>query len=339
VGVQVLGKSNAVLIAYEDANADVAQRACDAILRAYIQYRQSVTSLPYPKQFFDREIGEIESDLNRKVEMRRNFYNRAGVVDIGDQRRNILAVLSVLEQRRTEVGAELADARAMQRVMRELSEKPGVDMPVQAAGVANEEAISDLKHKVVDQEARIAMLRERYLDESNEVLSARATLDTLRGMMRREVEAWFAVAQTKVERLEAKLGDIEREIASMNAQLAEMPNKEVTITGLDKEIELLRMRYGDLVGKADLARVTESTTPAVMVLLLDPAEAATPKSQRDLVRLALAPAFSLVIGIGLAFFVDGLDLTVRTSGQAEQALDLPVLASLTEQRRRRRLAR
>ena len=35
-----------------------------------------------------------------------------------------------------------------------------------------------------------------------------------------------------------------------------------------------------------------------------------------------------------AFFVDGLDLTVRTANQAEEYLDLPVLASLSERRRR-----
>ena len=43
-----------------------------------------------------------------------------------------------------------------------------------------------------------------------------------------------------------------------------------------------------------------------------------------------------VIGIvlAIAFFVDGLDLTVRTANQAEDYLDLPVLASMSERRRR-----
>jgi capsular polysaccharide biosynthesis protein len=52
------------------------------------------------------------------------------------------------------------------------------------------------------------------------------------------------------------------------------------------------------------------------------------------VRLLLAPAFSLLVGIAIAFFIDGLDLTVRTANQAEEYLDLPVLASLSERRRR-----
>jgi capsular polysaccharide biosynthesis protein len=51
------------------------------------------------------------------------------------------------------------------------------------------------------------------------------------------------------------------------------------------------------------------------------------------VRLGLAPAFSLVVGVGLAFFVDGLDLTIRTSPQAEEEVRLPVLAAIRERKR------
>jgi len=44
------------------------------------------------------------------------------------------------------------------------------------------------------------------------------------------------------------------------------------------------------------------------------------------------------VGIGLAFFVDGLDTRIRTAADAEATLELPVLASLTERRRRDALA-
>jgi capsular polysaccharide biosynthesis protein len=57
------------------------------------------------------------------------------------------------------------------------------------------------------------------------------------------------------------------------------------------------------------------------------------QNKLDYVRLGLAPAFSLVVGVGLAFFIDGLDLTVHTSGQAEEEVRVPVLAAITERRR------
>ncbi len=69
--------------------------------------------------------------------------------------------------------------------------------------------------------------------------------------------------------------------------------------------------------------------------LLTPAGRPYAKNQRDYVRLALAPMFSLIVGLGLAFFVDGLDSTIKNPREAEEALELTVLASLTEQKKRR----
>jgi capsular polysaccharide biosynthesis protein len=84
----------------------------------------------------------------------------------------------------------------------------------------------------------------------------------------------------------------------------------------------------------DQARITQAMSKTVTVLVLTPAGPGRATNGRDYVRLGLAPAFSLVVGLGLAFFVDGLDNRVRTAGDAETAADLPVLASIGERRRR-----
>ena len=108
------------------------------------------------------------------------------------------------------------------------------------------------------------------------------------------------------------------------------------LDGLDAEIKTLRARNEEYVKAARPgAHHGQRVARASTVTLLNPAGAAVPKNTRDIVRLLLAPGFSLIVGVGLAFFIDGLDLTVRTAGQAEAYLDLPVLATLPERRGRR----
>jgi capsular polysaccharide biosynthesis protein len=114
-----------------------------------------------------------------------------------------------------------------------------------------------------------------------------------------------------------------------------MPSRETQIEEMDRRIALLKERLEGLVKMSDQARVNERTSARTNVFLMAPASDATPTRKLDYVRLALAPAFSVVVGIGLAFFIDGLDLTVRTSGHAETALELPVLAAVGERRRSR----
>ena len=57
------------------------------------------------------------------------------------------------------------------------------------------------------------------------------------------------------------------------------------------------------------------------------------KTTRDYVRIALAPIFSLIVGLGLAFFMDSLDTTVKNPRDVESSFDLPVLATLNDQRK------
>ena len=112
-----------------------------------------------------------------------------------------------------------------------------------------------------------------------------------------------------------------------------MPDQEARLAEMDNQISIWKSRYSELEKSSDQARLNENTVPLIEVFLLNPASPARQQNARDYVRLGLAPAFSLVVGIGLAFFIDGLDLTVHTSGQAEEEVRLPVLAAITERKR------
>jgi polysaccharide biosynthesis transport protein len=336
VDCEVMGKSNAVAIAYVDRDPKVAQRVAQAVIDAYIEYRQNDMTLSYPKQFFDSEIGSTDAELRRLGEERRAFTTREGVVDVDEQKRSDLSLLSNLSSARSETAAELAQVQAEQRTMRELEGRAGMDNPTLGAGPNGQDPIMEIKRQIVFQQARIADLHERYREDAVEVANAESTLATFQAMLKREVSARLDVSQTRVTALSDRLASIDRDIAAVRVRLDRMPATEVRIAELDRQIGALKLKYDNLVEKSGEARITEFTTEPLKVLLLAPAAPATPKTARDYVRLSLAPAFSIVVGIGLAFFVDGLDLTVRTAGHAEEIGELPVLATLNERRKRRR---
>jgi succinoglycan biosynthesis transport protein ExoP len=334
VNAEVMGKSNVLAIAYSDPDPRVARRVCDALMSAYIEFRQKDMSLAFPLRFFESELARVESELNRKVEERREFVVREGIVDLGEQRRNLLGQMVTLADRRNQSAAELAEATAALRQMNELKSNPNIDLPTFSGLFSNEQALVDLKRRVIDQEAHVAQLRERYWEHSPEMVTAGNTLDTLKSMLVREVDSRLAMAASRIRTLEARQAVFDRDYAAIPPLLAAMPDQERRIDALDGEIKLLKDRFTDLTEKGDQARVTQNTTPSLTILVLSPASRAIPRNSRDYIRLALAPAFSVIVGLGLAFFIDGLDQTVHTSGHAEEAIELPVFAALTERRRR-----
>ncbi|MBI5709180.1 MAG: hypothetical protein HZC42_02605 [Candidatus Eisenbacteria bacterium] len=332
VDAEVMGKSNVVGIAYQDRDPEVAQKVCDAVMRAYIEYRQG-SELRYPEKFFDTEITKAAAELERWTELRREFANQASVVDLVEQRRNLISVQSTLELRRTEVAADLAEAQAQQRMMRQLEQDPEIDLPTLGQAYSNESALVEIKRRIVEKQGRLAELRERYREEAPEIQNAMTTLQTLRDMLKREVASRLQMSQSRIEALQSRRQVVDHDIAVAQAALDAMPDKEARLGEIDRQIGTWKTRYDGLVEKSNQARINKSTDNSIIIYMLNPAGQPVARNTRDYVRLALAPAFSLVVGIGLAFFIDGLDLTVHTAGQAEEEIDLPVLAAITERRR------
>ena len=244
--------------------------------------------------------------------------------------------ISSLRQRRSDLAADLAAAQSLEEAMRRMQHEPDIDLPT-FDGVnqfTNEQALVQLKTKVLEQQTRIALLSETLRDDAPEMVGARQTLETLMALLRREVEARVRLASSRTQQIASRVASIDREIAGIQAQLSDSPESLQRMEEIDGELVALRRRLTEVTEARDQAAITANTMADVNVVVLAPAGVALPTNPLDIVRLLLAPAFSLLVGLAIAFFVDGLDLTVRTANQAEEYLDLPVLASMSERRRR-----
>ncbi len=332
VNVQVIGQSNVIEISYGARDPEVAHRACDAIMSAYVDYRSTSESLPYPKTFFEGELQRVGRAIDSLSRVRRQFTESQDLVDIDEQGRSLIATVSARTNERARVSGDLSEATAKLKTLNDLHSSPDMDVPVIGTGFLNEGALADLKLSMLRQETRIAQLQERYREDAPELVDARASLESMRGLLRREVAQALKLAQAEVQGLRSRLGTIDQQLAGLQASVAEMPNQEARLQDLDQKLSVLKAQFLALTNDSDRARVTEQTSRRVSILVLSPASAGRARNSHDYVRLALAPAFSLVVGIGLAFFIDGLDTRLRTARDVEDTIELPVFASLTERK-------
>lgn len=338
IDLEVVGKSNVIAMGYTDLDPTAAQVACKALMDSYLEYHKDKLASDRPQRFFDKELADVDARIDKLMEDRRVFTEQNGMAVPKEQTQSWLAQAAGFENRRSDLAADLAAAQAGEEAMRKMLDDPDMDLPTfdGAFLFTNESALVTLKQRVVDQEARIALLTETLRDDSQEVLAAKRTLETLRGLLRKEVEQRVRLAASRTQSLAARVAVLDQEIATVRQQLDTAPQSIKQVDEMDAELITLRERKKELTARQDEAAVTANTMADVNVVVLSAASTATPTNPLDLVRLALAPAFSLLVGIAIAFFIDGLDLTVRTANQAEEYLDLPVLASMGERRRRNR---
>ena len=66
------------------------------------------------------------------------------------------------------------------------------------------------------------------------------------------------------------------------------------------------------------------------ITVLTPASKAWPQRTQDYVRIALGPFLSLIVALGIAFFFESLDHSVKNQAEVEQYLKSKVLATFAE---------
>src|SRR5262245_58258648 len=340
IDLEVVGKSNVIAMGYTDLDPSVAQVGCKALMDAYLDYHKDRLTSDRPQHFFENEIAELNVKIEKLMDDRRAFTEQTGMTAPQAQAGSWMTQVAALENRRSDLAADLASAQAAEEAMKKMLNDPDIDLPTfEGVNVyTNEGALMLLKQRVVDQQARIALLTETLRDDAQEVVAAKHTLETLQGLLRKEVEQRVRLASSRTASLQARVTVIDQEIATIHQQLDAAPEALKKMDETDAELSTLRTRLRELTARQDEAAITANTMADVNVVVLSPASIATPTNPLDPVRLGLAPAFSLLVGIAIAFFIDGLDLTVRTANQAEEYLDLPVLASMGERRRRNSLS-
>jgi succinoglycan biosynthesis transport protein ExoP len=134
----------------------------------------------------------------------------------------------------------------------------------------------------------------------------------------------YALAYTRYRR-QLGTASIEQALSKVDARLREL--KAAGAQG--------SAGYADLVDKeqqlTSLAVLQGSN--AQLVRAAGPAVQTQPKTVRN---AALGAVLGLLLGVGLAFLRDAMNTRVRTAGEVQELLDLPLLARIPEPRRRLR---
>src|SRR4029079_13608078 len=110
VDVEIKGRTNVLAVGYSDADPLVAKKVCEAVLRAYIEFKQNHGLVEGSRTFFEGEMESVQKDLDHWVVLRRDYAQRSNIVDLSQQKVSDIARLGAMRQQLTETDADLAEA-------------------------------------------------------------------------------------------------------------------------------------------------------------------------------------------------------------------------------------
>lgn len=229
--------------------------------------------------------------------------------------------------------AARVDMLSRQSRMDQIKDLQGEELLQALAYIAPDAELASIRRQLVDTDVSLKLMLETMGENHPEVARTRAGRDelmkkmesTLNGL-KRGLQAEYEVSRSRFEGLENELK------MARDADIATEGEKFLPFQKAERDVELQRS-----IQQALEARVLQESikleVPSTPVEVVDPAEPPPPNrpvSPNFGLNAVLSVIIGLLSGIGLAFFIEYLDTSVKTVDDVERYLGMPVVGVIPQ---------
>jgi succinoglycan biosynthesis transport protein ExoP len=195
----------------------------------------------------------------------------------------------------------------------------------------NDGALADLLGKLHESQQKIATLKIDYSPDNLNVTRVQTLIDTLNRQIDDRVTGILAGLENRVGSKKAALDALVQAVedAKTKDQMESAKNQEYY--DAKRNLEQMRDMHKLLYSKIEAERLDAEIPRTQMVQLTDRAEPGkAPVKPNKTVNIVLGLIFGLIMGVGLAFFIEYLDTSVKTIDDVERTFQAPVLGVIPQ---------
>ncbi len=313
-------KTNIIRIAYSSTDPVLSRDIVNAMVQAYLD--QSITfkteEASRTVNFVEEQLKDVKDELGKAETDLQGYKSSAGVVKLDTEAEELIKKLSDVEKERAGIviqrkQLEFALASLKESMVRGRTYSPAVmkDDPL-VAGMATRLAELEIQKR--------ALLEDNTKDHPS-VKTTQGQIDELQ----RKIQATY---ETSLKNLTRQESDITRRLNGYEGNLRQLPAAERDLARYMRVAKVNADIYTFLLQKHEEARIAKASTIS-NINIVDPAitpdKPIKPKKKKNLL---LGLLVGLMVGIGLAFFQEYLDDTVKDAEEAKRLLGFPHLATI-----------
>lgn len=319
----------------DEARKD-ATRIANAIAEVYRNQRMLINSdekrlsLEALAQAFQRQQKLVE-DLEKKLEEIRSTHQVVSVGGSGDK------VLTLSKERIERLEMNRIDARNRmlehKKRLEEISKLSGTEQISAAAYLMKDQTLSGLQESITQAEVKLRLLAESYGPKHPEVLSVQKAVEDLKKKIDSAMKGLLTALQTDYEIARNASEEIEKDLKDARIEsISNSQDKVLPFARVENELQRHRSIRDVLETKLTAERI-EFELPRTPVEVIDPAEeppANDPVGPNVILNLILGVLAGIMSGIGLAFFIEYVDTSVKTVEDIERLLETTVLGVIPQ---------
>jgi capsular exopolysaccharide synthesis family protein len=323
-------------ICFYSEDPDEAARVANEIATVYQDYRleqrngQTLQGIKALQQEYDLRMEKIRQEQtnvdNLRIALGINEEEAAG-----DAPSPVIeqVTLQRLEGERIEASVSFAKE---QEQLENLKAKSPEELKNALPTVVTDHQLDDLLTELSQAQTALAGLRKDYGPENPEVIKTSAIVDNLTGQVDARIDGTLVGLQSRVDADKAALDKLTESVESARTTDVEKVAKSRPYYDAKQKLQELEAFAKALNIKIASTTVELELPKTTMVEITDRADPTTlkPVKPNRPLNIALGIIFGLIVGVGLAFFIEYLDTSVKTIDDVERALQAPVLGVIPQ---------
>jgi len=334
LNIEPIRNSRLAKIHFDSNYPELSSQVANTLAAAYIQQNLETRFIAtqQAKEWLTGQLEDLKAKVERADEALQAFGSKHDIISL-EEKENVTIL------RLTELNTALTKAES-ERMAKEALYKQTKDGNFDSIpSILENRLIMDLKQAYIQLEAQYMKLSETFKPEYPEMFRLKSQMQTIQKRIDAEMNKIVTGIKNDYEsnlRRESLLRDA---FEKQKVRAQEMKERAIQYNILKREADTNRELYKGLLQRMKEAGVSAGIM-ASNIQVVDQAELPTgPYKPNKRLNILLAAVVGLFLGIGLAFFFEYLDNTVKTPEDVEQLIRLPSFGMVPEisYERRRRL--
>ncbi|MCF8106262.1 MAG: polysaccharide biosynthesis tyrosine autokinase [Desulfohalobiaceae bacterium] len=318
-------ETNLVTVAYESSDPRLASRVVNTHMQEFIDWRmdKKIESSQTANRQLDRQVDQARIQLEKSREELNAYAQKAGIISLDSRLNQVYKQLEEINAAlaKAEKDRVIAEAQYEQARKGDLSSLPEV---------MNNELIQQLKGQYADLQGRYQELLSTFKPEYPDLKNLKARMDDIEARIEEEKQSVLSSLRSEYESAQEREARLSAK-AKEKKQLALNLNDKVTqYSILKQEVSTNEQIYQSLLDRSKEIHAnvgTELPNLQVVSAADRPILPFKPNVRRNLL---LAIVLGLMLGVGLAFFLEYLDNTVKKIEEITDRFNIPMLAVAPE---------
>ncbi|MGI8964889.1 MAG: GumC family protein, partial [Limisphaerales bacterium] len=180
-------------------------------------------------------------------------------------------------------------------------------------------------------EQKLTALLQDFTKANPEVQRAQAVVDKIKTQLDTTVEGIIVGLETKSAHLKARFDEIQTAVNALKTADIEQAARNRPYFDAKRDLEELQRIRQAIALRINQEEIEAELPPTSIVDVTDPAvPGMRPVKPNKPLNIALGVIVGLIVGVGLAFFIEYLDTSVKTIDDVERSLQAPVLGVIPQ---------